>query len=176
MFTRWIRQPAVLGLSLGATLAAAVAGCGGQPTETGDAVVLPDPTSAFRRKHPRTSRRPEQAPRRRRRRRQARPAAAPTKAEGWGTLKGQILFGGTPQPPRSSRKKARRQRPRSMRRRCADRLRAPGRRRRHQRGQECPGLSAAVPPPSTKMPRKRRRRRPSSSTRSIVSSSPTCWV
>ncbi len=100
MFTRWIGRPAVLGLSLGATLAAAVAGCGGQPTETGDAVVLPDPSVSVSSKTPAnvapagTGTAPAAATP------ESSSAAAPTKAEGWGTLKGQIVFSGTPEPPK----------------------------------------------------------------------------
>ena len=41
MLTRLIRQSS-LGLSLGAALAATLAGCGGQPTETDQAVVIPE--------------------------------------------------------------------------------------------------------------------------------------
>ena len=45
MMTNWMRKPASLGLSLGATMMAAVFGCGGQGTETSDAVVVPDSTA-----------------------------------------------------------------------------------------------------------------------------------
>jgi len=100
MFTRWICRPAILGLSLGATLAAAVAGCGGQPTDHSDVnVVLPEPNVKVSGRSapsgaaaPTTGTSAESAagaP-------SGSSASAPTKAEGWGTLKGQIVFGGTP--------------------------------------------------------------------------------
>ena len=94
MMMNWMRKPATLGLSLGATLMAAVFGCGGQATDTSDAVVTPDSTVT-----PRPSAAPKggaptaatttSAPA------AATPsAAAPVKAEGFGTLKGQVVFAG----------------------------------------------------------------------------------
>ena len=100
MMTCWIRKPAILGLSLAATLATAMVGCGGQATDSGDAVVVPDGTASFdidtigqdRRHLP--QRRPRQRPR------PARPGSAPVTAEGWGTLKGHVVFGGDPPTPK----------------------------------------------------------------------------
>ena len=45
MMRTWMRKPATLGLSLGATMMAAVFGCGGQATDSSDAVVVPDSTA-----------------------------------------------------------------------------------------------------------------------------------
>jgi plastocyanin len=106
MITAWIRKPAMLGLTLSATLAAALAGCGGGPTNTDDAVVATDPTVRLATKSAATSTTGAStaggagstaggaaAP--------ASASTAPVKAEGWGTLKGQILWGGdTPPPPK----------------------------------------------------------------------------
>jgi plastocyanin len=90
----WIRTPALLGLSVSAVLAAAFAGCGGQ-SDSSTAVVVPQPNSLT------TSAAAAGAP-------AATPGAAapstaastaptaPVKAEGWGTLKGQVVFGGDP--------------------------------------------------------------------------------
>jgi len=99
MFRCLVRRARILGLSLGATLAAAVAGCGGQPTDSSDVnVVLPEPNVNVSSKSPvsgaaapatgTTAGSAAGAP-------EGLAAAAPIKAEGWGTLKGQILFGGT---------------------------------------------------------------------------------
>jgi len=101
MFASWIRRPVILGLSLGATLAAAVAGCGGQPTDSSDVnVVVPEPNvkvssrSAASGAAPTTGASAPSAagtP-------SSSSSAAPTKAEGWGTLKGHIVFSGTAEP------------------------------------------------------------------------------
>jgi len=82
---------------LGATLAAAVAGCGGQSTQIGDAVVVPEPSVQVSPRSAASGAPAGTSP--------ASAAAAPasssaaafTKAEGWGTLKGQIVFSGTPE-------------------------------------------------------------------------------
>jgi hypothetical protein len=97
MDIRWIRTPVLFGLGLSATLAAAAAGCG-QGGQTSDAVYVPSPNA----KLPTTA--APGAP--------ATGGAAPTttttagsttpaptaavKAEGWGTLKGRIVFNGDP--------------------------------------------------------------------------------
>ena len=75
MMTNWIRKPATLGLSLGATLMAAVFGCGGQATDSSDAVVVPDSTATPRPPRPRRPARP------RRPRHRPRPPAATTPAQ-----------------------------------------------------------------------------------------------
>jgi plastocyanin len=95
MFIDWSKKATILGLSVSATLAAVLAGCGGTATEHGDAVVLPDPKASVA---PRATM-PGPAG--------AGAAAAPTggapaasatpvTASGWGTLKGQIKFAGNP--------------------------------------------------------------------------------
>jgi hypothetical protein len=96
MMTSWIRKPATLGLSLGATLIVAVFGCGGQATDSSDAVVVPDSsvnvsTSPSAKNAAGTPAPAGGA---------SAPAAAsatpstPVKAEGFGTLKGQVVFSG----------------------------------------------------------------------------------
>ena len=100
MSIRWTQKCAVWGLSLAATLAAALAGCGGGMPESSDAVAIPEPNVSLTR----VPRQPRRRLPRRPRERRPRPAAtsaAPVKAEGWGTLKGQIVFGGD--PPAASR-------------------------------------------------------------------------
>ena len=102
MKTFGIRKPVMIGLTLSATLAAALAGCGGTATDHGDAVAVPDPTavvskSAAAPASGATS--PASGA--------TSPAAAsstsastaPVKAEGWGTLKGQITWSGDGPPP-----------------------------------------------------------------------------
>ncbi len=90
MMRSQMRKPVMLGLSLGTTLMAAVFGCGGTGTETSDAVVQPS-TSAP--KTPAGSATGTPAP-------ATTPssttttAAAPVKAEGYGTLKGQVTYDG----------------------------------------------------------------------------------
>ncbi len=44
MKTSWMRKPATMGLSLGVSLMVSVFGCGGQGTDSSDAVVVPDST------------------------------------------------------------------------------------------------------------------------------------
>jgi hypothetical protein len=101
MDIRWIRKPVLFGLGLAATLAAAVAGCG-QGGETSDAVYVPSPKAKLP-----TTAAPSAST--------TAPAAggatststaagsssstapaAAVKAEGWGTLKGRVVFGGDP--------------------------------------------------------------------------------
>jgi hypothetical protein len=100
MTTVWIRKAGLLGLTVNATLAAALAGCGGGPTNTDDAQVVTDPTVRLATKSaaaPATGSAPTTGA----------PATgasatsastAPVKAEGWGTLKGQILWNGDTPP------------------------------------------------------------------------------
>jgi len=99
MMTRWIQKPAFLGLGVVATLVAAIVGCGGQATDSSDAVVVPDSTVSSP-PAPKTGATPAAgAPA------AATPAATPTsttpvKAEGFGTLKGQVVFGGDAPAPK----------------------------------------------------------------------------
>jgi hypothetical protein len=99
MLTTWMRRPAALALSLGATLAAAVLGCGGQGTDTSDAVVVPDSTA-------RVSSAPAAKPSESSAGGTSAPAAAttstsvPVKQEGYGTLKGQVVFDGDAPTPK----------------------------------------------------------------------------
>jgi len=93
MTSRWTRQGM---LSIGAAVLLTVSGCGGKGTETDSAIVVPDPTvavssgSTAKTSTPTTS--------------DSKPAPTPTpavagdapvtKAEGWGTLKGRVVFEG----------------------------------------------------------------------------------
>ncbi len=97
MWTHLNGKPAILGLSLFATLTSTLAGCGGGPTESGDAVVVTDPSVSVGSKKlaaPATGASPSAST--------SAPAAptAPIKSEGWGTLKGQVIFSGTPPTPK----------------------------------------------------------------------------
>jgi plastocyanin len=90
----------MLGLSLAATLVAALAGCGGQATDHGDAIVVPDPTAVTTStSSPKASGAPAAST----------PAStssssttgsSPVTAEGWGTLKGHVVFGGDAPTPK----------------------------------------------------------------------------
>jgi plastocyanin len=98
MFARWNRKSGTVGLTFAAMLAAAAAGCGGQPTDHSDInVVLPEPgVNVSSKSAPGGSAAPGGA---------ATPTAPAATAEatpaalgaaGWGTFKGQVVFEGTP--------------------------------------------------------------------------------
>jgi hypothetical protein len=92
----------ILGLGLGSTLMISVLGCGGQATDSSDAVVVPDSTASPGTTS-NTSATP--APGSRAPAAAAAPsagtvAATPVKAEGYGTLKGQVTFNGEPPAPK----------------------------------------------------------------------------
>ena len=101
MMTCWIRKPAILGLSLAATLATAMVGLRrsgdrygrrrGRAGRHGDFDI---DTVGQDGRHLAGNDGPRQRPH------PARRAAAPVKAEGWGTLKGQVVFGGDPPTPK----------------------------------------------------------------------------
>src|SRR5262245_1361718 len=101
MDIRWIRKPVLFGLGLSATLAAAVAGCG-QGGETSDAVFVPPPNAKLPTSAAPSATTPapgggatttpSAAP--------GATATAPVKAEGWGTLKGKVVYGGDPPQPK----------------------------------------------------------------------------
>ena len=101
MTTFWIRKPVMLGLTLSATLAAALAGCGGAPTNVGDAVVATDPTKVATRSAaaPATGSAPATGAATTGTSPTSASSTAPVKAEGWGTLKGQITWSGDDPPP-----------------------------------------------------------------------------
>ncbi|APW63981.1 hypothetical protein BSF38_05569 [Paludisphaera borealis] len=95
MRNSWMRKPTRLGLSFTGVLCMGMWGCGGS-TEVGDAVVVPPPGSgtpaASTASHAAPTAAPgagstAAAP-------AATPDASPVKAEGWGTLKGQIVLSG----------------------------------------------------------------------------------
>jgi plastocyanin len=97
MMTSWMRKPATLGLSLGVTLMASVFGCGGQGTDSSDAVVVPSSVSSSAAGKTSAAAAPgSSAPSAA----TAPAAAAPVKAEGFGTVKGQITFAGDPPAPK----------------------------------------------------------------------------
>jgi plastocyanin len=104
MFSRWICKPGIASLTSAILLAAAaaVAGCGGQPTDSSDVnVVLPDPSVNVSSKATPTAapagsgavEAPSPG-------KTAAPAAATGGAEGWGTLKGHVGFEGNPPSPK----------------------------------------------------------------------------
>jgi plastocyanin len=88
------RRTMVAGLGLAGILALSFAGCGGGKTDTSDAVVIPEkganlsaaPATGAAAPTPTTA---ANAP-------TAAAPSTPVKAEGWGTLKGQVVFGGNP--------------------------------------------------------------------------------
>lgn len=100
MMFSWIRKPALLGLGLSATMAAGLAGCGDQTADKDNAVAVPDPTAVVNSRSSTAPSAKSGAP--------AGGATASTpseskatetvKAEGWGTLKGRVIFDGTPPP------------------------------------------------------------------------------
>jgi hypothetical protein len=96
MMTSWMRKPAILALSGSATLAAAVFGCGGTATDSGDAVVVPSTTVSSAPSTKPSAAPSAEAPARTSTTSPSPAASTPVKAEGYGTLKGQVLFGGDP--------------------------------------------------------------------------------
>ena len=102
MLKSWMPKPAILGLSLGSALMISVLGCGGQATDSSDAVVVPDSTVTTSSPGktsagaPAGSRPPSAA---------TAPStstatSSPVRAEGFGTLKGQVTFAGDPPAPK----------------------------------------------------------------------------
>ncbi len=99
MSIRGTHKYVVAGFSVAATLAAAIVGCGGGMPESSDAVAIPEPNVSLTSSAP-TTKTPAATPAAG----AAAPASgaassAPVKEEGWGTLKGQIVFGGDPPAP-----------------------------------------------------------------------------
>jgi plastocyanin len=85
-------RAALMGLSLSATLAAALAGCGG-PSDSSTAVLVPEPNSVTTKATAGGTTAPAAAAT------STAESTTPTaavKAEGWGTLKGHVLFAGDP--------------------------------------------------------------------------------
>ncbi len=97
MSDRWIYKPASLGLGLAALLAAALPGCGGPTADKSDAVLVssPDAKTGAKATPAPTTGTPAptgggtSAP-------TPSASSAPVASEGWGTLKGKVVFGGTP--------------------------------------------------------------------------------
>ncbi|HKI19012.1 MAG TPA: hypothetical protein VKA15_14085 [Isosphaeraceae bacterium] len=99
MSIRWMHKCSVFGLSLTATLAAALLGCGGGMPESSDAVAIPEPNVNLT-PSAAASKTAASTPAAGAASSTSTTSAAPVKAEGWGTLKGQIVFGGD--PPKAS--------------------------------------------------------------------------
>ncbi len=97
MSIRWTQKCAVFGLSLAATLAAALAGCGGGMPESSDAVAVPEPNVSLT--NAPAAKTGAGTPAAGAASSTTTAEAAPVKAEGWGTLKGQVVFGGDPPAP-----------------------------------------------------------------------------
>jgi len=100
MTLSWNRNRALgsLGLGLAATLLFCASGCGGKGTESGDAVVVPEPnanvpTVGSTETTPATGTATTPAA-------TSKAAPAAVKAEGWGTLKGTITLKGNPPEPK----------------------------------------------------------------------------
>jgi plastocyanin len=103
MFAHWKGKPGIAGLASAAMLAAAIAGCGGQPTDQSDMnVVLPEPgVNVSSKATPSSTGSPGGAP-------AATAASAPSAgataapggAAGWGTFKGRVVFEGTAPSPK----------------------------------------------------------------------------
>jgi len=100
MMTSWTRKTIVAALALAGTLLLSVAGCGGQGPQSEQAVVVPPPDEVNVARTGTSTAPGSTAP-------SATSATAPTtsspsapaenvKAEGWGTLKGQITFNSNP--------------------------------------------------------------------------------
>jgi plastocyanin len=102
MSDRWIHKPASLGLGLATLLAAALSGCGGSTADKSDAVLVSSPDA-------KTGAKATPAPTTGTTASSAGGTAgngastagggtssAPVASEGWGTLKGKVVFGGTP--------------------------------------------------------------------------------
>jgi hypothetical protein len=94
---RWIRKSAWLALGLSATMAAALSGCGGETADKDTAILekAPDHRAAG----PSTAGGGAKVGKEAASDKTPAPSTsgAPTvKAEGWGTLKGRVVFGGTP--------------------------------------------------------------------------------
>src|ERR1700722_9583213 len=94
MRIHWIKRSAIVGLGVCLSVATGLIGCGGQPSDSSTAVLVPEPNSLTNKAASGGSAAPATSA----------PAAAsastastaPVKAEGWGTLKGQVVFGGDP--------------------------------------------------------------------------------
>lgn len=104
MTSTWTRKPIAAGLGLASTLFLFVAGCGGGGSDADNAVLVPDPSAKIETVTP-GSTTPAAGTAATTPAETGTAAATPSspaesvKAEGWGTLKGQITFDGNP-PPR----------------------------------------------------------------------------
>jgi plastocyanin len=108
MIFHWAKTPIArarslgLAVSLSITLGLAGAGCGGGSGDSGESVIRPDPSVEINKGAPAPSvaktdgTTPSATTDTGK---TSTPAAAPVKSEGWGTLKGQIVFGGNPPTP-----------------------------------------------------------------------------
>ncbi len=97
MTWNWIRRRTFVSLALAGTFALAAVGCGGKGEQTSDAVVVTDPTSPVPTASgaaPATTGTPSPATPTETAAASPKAATETVSAEGWGTLKGQITFGG----------------------------------------------------------------------------------
>jgi plastocyanin len=91
-----IRKPAFLALGLSATLAVVMVGCGGGGGNVDDGVVVPEPNVNLSSKSAASTPPTDTGPTKSAGSGSTAPVAPPIKAEGWGTLKGKVVFSGTP--------------------------------------------------------------------------------
>jgi plastocyanin len=97
MRIRWMNRSAIVGLGACLSVAAGVIGCGGQPSDSSTAVLVPEPNSLTTKAASGGSAAPAtSAPAASTAASASTASTAPVKAEGWGTLKGQVVFGGDP--------------------------------------------------------------------------------
>ena len=96
MMIHGTRKPALLGLGLSATLVAALVGCGGGGGNVDDGVVVPEPNVNLTSKSTTNPAPASGGSTKTTSSGSTAPASAPVKAEGWGTLKGKVVFSGTP--------------------------------------------------------------------------------
>jgi hypothetical protein len=94
---QWIRKPAWLSLGLSATIAVAFSGCGGETADKDTAVLVKSPDAKTSTGTSSGAKAPTEATS------EKTPAkttgSATVTAEGWGTLKGRVVYGGTPPQP-----------------------------------------------------------------------------
>ncbi len=94
------RKTALVGLSLSATLAVVMVGCGGGGGNVDDGIVVPEPNVNLTSKPAANTAPPGGGPATSTRPGSTAPTSAAVKAEGWGTLKGKVVFSGTAPEPK----------------------------------------------------------------------------
>jgi plastocyanin len=105
MIVQWAKSRFARGLGLAASLSMSIAlglaGCGGTTGDSGDAVVRPDSSAEITKATPSPSatKTDTAAPSTTDTAKAAPAPSTPVKSDGWGTLKGQVVFGGNPPTP-----------------------------------------------------------------------------